>query len=348
MGDFNIDLLQYESHNNINEFLNTIISHSFLPHILQPTRVTDHSSTFIDNIFSNITDFKTISGNITTLIADHVAQFLLIKKCHVSYKPSSYSVYDYSNFSKEKFIHDFSLIDWSFLSDSSASINYLYKKFHDDTTNFIDNHVPKKKVTKKYLKLRSKPWINTYSQKLMAHRDKLFQHMNKNPTPSNKYLYKKLRSGKVIYFKNYFEQNKTSMKMLWSGIKSIVNVYSKTQLSCISHLTSNGMHVDDPVKMANIFNQYFVNVGSNLDKTIPRTRKSPIDYLKNRNGSSMFLAPVTTQAIELIIQSLNTKKSIGPYCIPVFLLKILSKHISKPLSYLVNLSFPTGIFPDYL
>ena len=31
MGAFNIDLLQYESHNNTNEFLNTIISHSFLP-----------------------------------------------------------------------------------------------------------------------------------------------------------------------------------------------------------------------------------------------------------------------------------------------------------------------------
>ena len=91
-----------------------------------------------------------------------------------------------------------------------------------------------------------------------------------------------------------------------------------------------------------------MNVGSNLDKTIPRTRKSPIDYPKNTNGSSVFLAPVTTQEIDVIIQSLNTKKSIGPYSIPVFLLKVLSKHISKPLSYFVNLSFETGIFPDYL
>ena len=91
-----------------------------------------------------------------------------------------------------------------------------------------------------------------------------------------------------------------------------------------------------------------MNAGSNLDKTIPRTRKSPIDYLKNMNGNSMFLAPVTTQETEVIIQSLNTKNSIEPYSIHVFLLKILSKHISKPLSYLVNLSFQTEIFPDYL
>ena len=85
-----------------------------------------------------------------------------------------------------------------------------------------------------------------------------------------------------------------------------------------------------------------------LIKIIPRTRKSPVDYLKNRNGSSMFLAPVTTQQIKVIIQSLNTKKSFETCSIPVFPLNILGKHISKPLSYLVNLSFQTGIFPDYL
>ena len=71
----NIDLLQYESHTSTNDFLNTMISNSFLPYILQPTRVTDHSSTVIDNIFSNVTDFVTSSGNITSLVADHFAQF---------------------------------------------------------------------------------------------------------------------------------------------------------------------------------------------------------------------------------------------------------------------------------
>ena len=75
MGDFNIDLLKYESHNCTNDFINSLVSHSFLPYILQPTRVTDHSSTIIDNIFSNITNYETSSGNITTLIADHLHSF---------------------------------------------------------------------------------------------------------------------------------------------------------------------------------------------------------------------------------------------------------------------------------
>ena len=39
--------------------------------------------------------------------------------------------------------------------------------------------------------------------------------------------------------KSYFEKHKTDMKMLWAGIKSIVNVKSKTQFSPISHLMNN-------------------------------------------------------------------------------------------------------------
>ena len=101
MGNFNIDLLQYDSHSYINDFVNSMISHSFLLYILQPSRVTDHSATIIDNILSNITDFETLSGNITALVADHFAQFLLIKKCYISYKSCRYSTYDYSNFAKE-------------------------------------------------------------------------------------------------------------------------------------------------------------------------------------------------------------------------------------------------------
>ena len=50
-GDFNIDLLKYGTINKYAEFLNTLTSLGFLPHVLQPTRITEHSSTIIDNIW---------------------------------------------------------------------------------------------------------------------------------------------------------------------------------------------------------------------------------------------------------------------------------------------------------
>ena len=53
MGDFNLDLLKVTSHKESDDFLNIWVSSFFQPQIMQPTRITDHSATLIDNIFFN-------------------------------------------------------------------------------------------------------------------------------------------------------------------------------------------------------------------------------------------------------------------------------------------------------
>ena len=75
LGDFNIDLLNYNDHQPTNEFLDSLASNSFLPYILQPARLTDHSKILIDNIFSNVISHEVNSGNITATISDHLPQF---------------------------------------------------------------------------------------------------------------------------------------------------------------------------------------------------------------------------------------------------------------------------------
>ena len=57
---------------------------------------------------------------------------------------------------------------------------------------------------------------------------------------------------------------------------------------------------------------------------------------------------MTPEEIEVIIQSLDVKKSLRPYSIPVSLLKTLNRHIAQPLSIIVNQSFKAGAFPDKL
>ena len=52
LGDFNVDLLKYEQHKAINEFVNSLPSNMVSPYIIQPTRLTSHSKSIFDNIFS--------------------------------------------------------------------------------------------------------------------------------------------------------------------------------------------------------------------------------------------------------------------------------------------------------
>ena len=78
LGDFNVNVLNYNEHNQTNKFLDYLASNSFIPLILQPTRITSHSNTLIDNIFSSVTDPDITSGNLTATISDHLPQFSII------------------------------------------------------------------------------------------------------------------------------------------------------------------------------------------------------------------------------------------------------------------------------
>jgi len=52
MGDFNVDLLNTETNLSSDTFLKHNLENSLKPFITRPTRITSHSKTLIDNIFS--------------------------------------------------------------------------------------------------------------------------------------------------------------------------------------------------------------------------------------------------------------------------------------------------------
>ena len=53
MGDYNINLLNYDVHNNTAEFTDIMYANSFIPLVTRPTRITLSSAPLIDNIFTN-------------------------------------------------------------------------------------------------------------------------------------------------------------------------------------------------------------------------------------------------------------------------------------------------------
>ena len=102
LGDFNVNLLNYNEHNQTNEFLDSLASNSFIPLILQPTRITNHSNTLIDNIFSNVTHPDRISGNLTATISDHLPQFSTIPNMFRNISGNKSNIYgrDWSKFDR--------------------------------------------------------------------------------------------------------------------------------------------------------------------------------------------------------------------------------------------------------
>ena len=156
-----------------------------------------------------------------------------------------------------------------------------------------------------------------------------------------------LRTSRINYFNQYFTEHKSNMKMLWTGIKSIINI-KRNKFYNISHLTQNGKCIANPKDIAQVFNNYFTNIAANIDSEIPRTRKSPLDYLGEKCEQTFFLSPADSVEVQSIISELKKGKSVGPFSIPCTFLKMLNQPISPLRVILINESFLTGIFPDKL
>ena len=156
----------------------------------------------------------------------------------------------------------------------------------------------------------------------------------------------KVKNSKKEYYQTYFQKHSKYVKKTWDGIKSIVTLKSKDKTTPNS-LMVNGNVIINKNCIAEIFNDFFVNVGSNLSSKITKGKRL-FKTFKKECCNSFFINPVQESEIEKLINNLNQNKSLGPCSIPV---KILQKHVDvlkQPLTYLINLSFQQGIFPEAL
>ena len=173
MGDFNIDLLKANLNIASDNFLNSLGSYFFQPQILQPTRITNHSSTLIDNIFFNSIEHFVISGNLVYDLTDHLPNFIIFNK--FSSLPSNVKIYkrDFSLFNEPDLINEFQSINWQTVFASNSDPSLMFDNFYAKTTEIIDKHIPIKQLSRNEIKLKSKPWITRAIQKSIHVKNKL-------------------------------------------------------------------------------------------------------------------------------------------------------------------------------
>jgi len=75
LGDMNIDFLRVGTHSKTEDYLDMLYSSNLLPVITKPTRITSHTTTLIDHIYTNASTDQIIPGIVTTDISDHLPTF---------------------------------------------------------------------------------------------------------------------------------------------------------------------------------------------------------------------------------------------------------------------------------
>ena len=360
VGDFNINLLNAGLADDISLFYNTLTSYFFAPFILQPSRPI--SGTLIDNIIINSIEFNSTSGNITIQISDHLIQFVLLEGFYKEIVPKKINIYErnFKNFNKREFEELLNSMNWDEImcireNDTNLSMENLI----DTITYLLDETAPYKKISKKEYKLKMKPWISREILAKINERDKLLHKSCKEKDSErkknlhNQYkiirnsITKLKRESKITYYKKYFEQYKSKSSCIWKGIRSIVKISHRSRKE-IQLIDDKGNLTSDPYKIAHLFNNFFVNIGTNIDGKIPKSKTNYTEYLKDlKFADSLFtLSPTSSTEILDLINSLDNHKSLGPNSVPTFLLKSFNIFFSNKLSSIINISFENGIFPN--
>lgn len=354
MGDFNINLLNYESHALTEDFLNTLNSYFFEPHIIQPTRITEHTATLIDNIFFNSLDHETISGNLLYDLTDHLPNFLIINKfINVKSKEKVFHR-DFSKLNEESLLNDFRSIDWNDTFSECNNINEIFDSFYTETMRIINHHVPMKQLSRKEVRFKLKPWLTPGLIRSIQTKNRLFRHYIRTRSENAHERFKMYRNklshlmkiSKTKYYQEYFTFNQSNVKNTWKGIRELISLKPKASVPPSKIKKADGTVTTNVKEIANEFNNFFANIGTKLATAIPSPARSFSSYLPSLQPNSFYLFPTTTQEIECIILSFNTGKASGPYSIPTTLLKLLRSVISYPLEILFNFSFTTGTVPE--
>ena len=150
-GDFNLNLIKYSKTTDINQFLEKILSHNFMPQITLSTRVTGRTATLIDNILINSYENKCTSGNIITSFSDQLLQFLIIENFKgqtYTIKNPKVTIQDYKSFNSESFQSNIKEIDWS-LATENNDVDLGFETFFKLFSRTLDKHAPYKEIRKK-------------------------------------------------------------------------------------------------------------------------------------------------------------------------------------------------------
>ena len=143
-------------------------------------------------------------------------------------------------------------------------------------------------LNKKEKKSKQKPWITQEILIKINHRNELFrkkkedlgnQHLKLVYNKFRNSVNRDLKKSKENYYQNYFKNCKNNMKKTWKGINEIIRSSNKS--SAINQIQYNNTLITDHKLIADTFNNFFANVGPDVDNSIPKTPISPITFLRN-------------------------------------------------------------------
>ena len=361
VGDFNANVLKIDKFHNISVLIDMMYTYNAVMLVNKPTRFPigkqPGDPSLLDHFYTNdplsIKEFGIVTNSISP---DHFGLLAIIENTSSKRNGKTPDIFirDYKKADVNALRESLSLFDPSYLN--GLSIDNKFQLFQHHITNCIETHVPLRKLSLREKKFKDKPWISKDLQNNMAYRDQLAREVNVENKVHLKPLYnrfrkrleKKLRCAKQDFFRKLLDEAKTKSRQIWSAINRITCRKKSKSLYPTKIKLSNGNFTEEPDKIANALNDYFVNIGPDLASKLEASENTFESYMSQRIRNSFFLSPTDFAEILTILKKFSSRKSSGPDNIPCKILKLGARALSPILSNLINECFILGVFPKSL
>ena len=280
VADFNINMLNFQSHGLTNDYINSLISKSFLPIITLPTRIKHHSATLIDHIWTNkVCNFYN-SGIIINSVSDHFPVFYFDESKNKKMELPEQITRQINSKTVPAFCKLLKSTSWSNVLNEPTP-NLAFENFFEKFNSARDISFPEVKVKQKTVHFKHNPWMSRGLKVSQKRKEKLFAKKTKFPSAQNierfktynKMYCKIRRAAKKIYYNTQFTKFSKDSKQTWSLIKDIVgSKRSKEEIP--SYFKQNGYVISDYMEIADWLDTFFSNIGPKLASDIGRIDKS--------------------------------------------------------------------------
>jgi len=356
-GDINMDALNYERLPKIKCFFDSLLEFNLIPTIFKPTRITQKTSSAIDNILTNNSynpDFE--SGIFIADFSDHfpifhIARGLLSnsdnKKCVVTKRNLCKRNLD--NLKNELFKEPWNNV-YSSIDPNQAFNNFTatFECIFNTVCPIITSEVKKKEL--------KNPWMTSNLIKSSKRKQKLYIKFLKSKNDGDEQIYKaykqffqkNIRQAKIKYYSNQLNKNKLDIKKTWSIINEVSGKEKKKSFSIPRKIFCDNKHITNEAEIYHEFNKYFVNLGPSQASKIVIPIKKFDDFIGEKSISCISNEKISYKELNKALTELKRNKSCGYDDITSNVAIHVVECIRKPLFYLITSSFEHSTFPDKL
>lgn len=354
-GDFNIDILI----NSVDKtkILNLFGSFDLYFSFCEPTRITTHSTTCIDNIFLNC---KIINKSLVhSLRSDHLGQLISIPAPKSGIKGNNFGVVcrpiseRQVNIFIERLFNDIPIYKFkSHECDANELYDILFASLEN---NFAEIFKPKTVMINSECKFGE--WA---TPSLIRCRNKLYDLLEQKSQSYDvnfityvknysKTFSKVCVTAKALHLSHKIKQSKDKIKETWRIIKRETGKCSKPPKNI--KLMVDNVTISTDQDISNTFVSFFTDIPKvttqGLNSSVEKASSLLLQNV-SRSEKIFDFHHVNTESIIKVFKLLNVKKTEDLWGMSVHFLNNIIPFIAPHIALIINKSIDEGIFPDLM